>query len=960
MKACPSLGEQSVDVCVVPFESRLGVHDWRFRRIPIRHKIPAVISYNGRGRLREWSYVRWILNSLLICVGVGAIHAPAVWVWLRLRRWLDVMALFSLAVSALALCGVSRLGLHPLSRTRAGRLEAGRRRLVLFIPSLGMGGAQRQMVSYLTRLDRDQWEPELVMLDLPDKFFEPAARELGIPITYLNAHHEFWMVGVAWRLARYLHAKPCDVLHSWMHYAAMIGAIAGTMAGVPTIIGSLRSERPGRFPWFYPIWQRAIDVLTAPLHTYLIANSNAVRVESQRWAFIPERKLVTIYNGIQSEQKGPVDGVRQQQLRADLNLPAGVPVVGIVGRLCPEKDHATFLQAGALIARKRPETQYLIVGDGNLRGWIEQESERLGLSGKVHLLGRRKDAVAVIQLLDVLVLTSTTEGFPNVLLEAAMAGTPVVTTAAGGASEVVLNGETGFVVPCGDAEAVAGRVLELLAAPSLRKQFSEAALARVQQHFSAEHMASEIQACYLRGFGRADSGPVLGRRLRVCFISSQVYGLLRPSSGVSWGGAEVQIAGLASRLARDPRFEISVLTGDCGRVGKEQHGEISIILSALFAKLQARHGAQPTTMIRVTIWSRFVLLVRSGLDRLPSRLAGGIRWLIRKGYACRGLLLAPCMPPFHWLAQRVREGQRFAQLMRDLRAADADVYVMRCASPQVGYVRLASTLMRRKFVYMVAHEIDVSGRYARAHGVWGRRFEWGLQRADATVCQHEDQINLLRSQYGRKGQLIRSLCPTPVDTATGRLRRTILWVSRMDGWKQPELFIELADRIPEASFVMLGPPSETDSTILPRLQERMASVRNLRWLGRMSFEDAGSLFQEAMLFVNTSQFEGFPNTFLQAAACGTPIVSWSVNPERFLDRYEIGYCANRDWSRFEYCVRLLCADASLRARLGENGRRYVHEHHNPVAIASEYAELLLALGKKRAGAAIQVTASTAV
>ena len=159
---------------------------------------------------------------------------------------------------------------------------------------------------------------------------------------------------------------------------------------------------------------------------------------------------------------------------------------------------------------------------------------------------------------------------------------------------------------------------------------------------------------------------------------------------------------------------------------------------------------------------------------------------------------------------------------------------------------------------------------------------------------------------------------------------------------------------------MLGPPSDTDSTILPRLQERMASVRNLKWMHRMSFEDAVSLFQEAMLFVNTSRFEGFPNTFLQAAACGTPIVSWSVNPERFLDRYEIGYCANREWSRFEYCVRLLCADEPLRARLGENGRLYVHEHHNPVVIAREYAELFLSLGKKRAGAAIQVTASTAV
>src|SRR2546428_377503 len=158
-------------------------------------------------------------------------------------------------------------------------------------------------------------------------------RALGIPITYLNRHREFWMAGVIWRLMRHLQAHPCHVLHGWMHYAAALGAIAGRLAGVPVVIGSFRSERPGRFPWFYARWQRGLDVLTAPLHTMLIANSKAVREENRKWALIPERKLFTVYNGISPDESVLQSGVEMDKLRSELNLPAGAALGGIGGGL---------------------------------------------------------------------------------------------------------------------------------------------------------------------------------------------------------------------------------------------------------------------------------------------------------------------------------------------------------------------------------------------------------------------------------------------------------------------------------------------------------------------------------------------------------------------------------------------------------------------------------------------------
>lgn len=489
------------ELCVVSFEDRFGIRYWNARLVPIRLGIPAILSYNGRGQVREWSRTGWIANSIVACVGLRAVHAlysAARLVWAWVRRRLDVAGLFALAGIGLILRRLQTIGLHPLSGRLRRRLPAGPRRLVLFIPSLGLGGAQRQLVSYLEHLDRTRWEPEVVTLDALDKFFEPEIRRLGVPIIFLNPHCRFATLGVLGQLVRHLYRAPCEVLHSWLHYAVALGAIAGTLVGIPTIVGSLRSGRPGRFPWFYPKWQRGIDILTAPLQTLLLANSNAVLEEHRRWAFVQDQKLLTVYNGVETDEVSLPDGVVLERLKTQLSLPASSPCVGIVGRLSREKDHATFLRAASAIGRVRPDVRFLIVGDGPMRDAIEADIKKLGMPEQVQVLGERTDALALIKLLDVLVLTSVSEGLPNVLLEAAVVGTPVVTTAAGGAAEVVVDGETGYVVPCGDAEGIAERVLELLSNGALRKRLIEASLDRVRKCFAANQAAITIQTCYAR------------------------------------------------------------------------------------------------------------------------------------------------------------------------------------------------------------------------------------------------------------------------------------------------------------------------------------------------------------------------------------------------------------------------------------------------------------------------------
>ena len=935
-----------IDACVVPFEYRLGVQYWTFRLIPLRHRIPRVFSFNRLGRLTQWSWVGWLINTFFVSFLVRPFHHVAIRTWLWLRARADVAGLFALAGLALGYRLLNGIGVNPTGRCHQAKTP-GPQRLVLFIPSLGVGGAQRQLVSFLRHVDRTKWEPELVTLEMPDKFFEPMVRALDVPIRYLNPRGDFCMSGIVRRLTDHLRRHPCAVLHSWLHYAAALGAIAGNLAGVPMIVGSLRSERPSRFPWFYPRWRRAIDILTTPLQTRIIANSSAVREENRRWAFIPRKKLVTVYNGIDLGLLEIPARDLLAQLKRELGLPAPAPVVGIVGRLFPEKDHATFLQAARLISDRRPDAHFLIIGEGTLQESVQMEIKRLGLDGQVHVLGNRKDVLALIRLMDVYVLTSVSEGFPNVLLEAGAIGTAIVTTAAGGAVEIVVDGETGYVVPVGDATAVAQRVTELLNDPGLRRRFGEAMGERTRSLFSAGRMASAIEGVYTETNART--------RLRICLLSPYAYGRMNPASGWPVGGAELQMTTLAGSLACDPSLEVSMVTTDGDRRARERWGAVTVYLTPLWGRAQVQgatgarkdSGTETTHDLAEAAAPGWLVGVRAVLDALPTWVGLAIRLPLRAGYTIRDDMRVRYWRTRQWLKDRRYELGMAVHWIGVLARVNADIYVTRCASPQLAYAALATRLLRRKLIHMVAHHIDVSGVYAESQGSWGRRYEWGLGRADVIVCQHPQQAMLLRETYGREGVVIRSASLSPVRQETAQNGTYILWIARLDGWKQPDLFLDLVSRMPDRQFVMVGPPSEMDPINHAALRTRIEALPNLRWHGGVPFPETTALFDDALVFVNTSRAEGFPNTFLQAASRGVPVISWTVNPDQVLDRYKFGLCAGADWTRFEDQVRRVCTDVELRARLGENGRRYVAQHHDPTRIAAEYADLFVSLVRKK-------------
>ena len=196
-----------------------------------------------------------------------------------------------------------------------------------------------------------------------------------------------------------------------------------------------------------------------------------------------------------------------RELRAELGIPAATALVGFVGHLIEQKRPDRALDTLVAVHDQGVPAHLVVAGDGPLRTRVEQDVAARGLTASVHVLGHRDDVARILGAIDVFVLTSDHEGLPGVLIEAQMAGCPVVTVPVGAVRDLVDDGETGFVTDAVDADQVATSVVALLHDPELRKQFGESAKAR-SKRFSLEEAAATYDE-HLRGLQRRN-GKVVG------------------------------------------------------------------------------------------------------------------------------------------------------------------------------------------------------------------------------------------------------------------------------------------------------------------------------------------------------------------------------------------------------------------------------------------------------------------
>jgi len=289
-----------------------------------------------------------------------------------------------------------------------------------------------------------------------------------------------------WRLSRLLkELSPC-VVHT-RNWPGLDGVIAARLAGIRAVIHSEegwamadvagKSRKRILIRRFLSRWVRMFISVSKDIERWL---RETVRIRCP---------IVQVYNGIEAEQyEGESTAA---ELRAELGLPATAPLVGIVARLDPIKDHKTLFLAFAKVRERFPDAALLCVGEGA----EEKNLKRLATPG-IHLLGERRDVPRILRGLDLFVLSSRNEGIPYTILEAMAAGLPMVATRVGGNPELVEEGVTGRLVPAGDPTALADALAAYLASPETRAAHGAAARERVHRLFGTDVMVRAYERAW--------------------------------------------------------------------------------------------------------------------------------------------------------------------------------------------------------------------------------------------------------------------------------------------------------------------------------------------------------------------------------------------------------------------------------------------------------------------------------
>ena len=295
-------------------------------------------------------------------------------------------------------------------------------------------------------------------------------------------------------LVRMLRSRPIDVLHAHKFGSNLWGSVLGTLARVPVIVSHEHT-------WSYEGNRPRVLLdrnVVGRLSDAFVAVSNEDRRRMIEVEHIPPERVVMIPNGIGDPR--PATG---RDVRAELGIPPGAPVAGAVGHLREQKAYDVLIEAAALLRERAPDLRWLIVGEGGKRPELESLISERGLGDTVRLLGHRDDVGDVIAAMDFGVSSSAWEGSPIALMELMAAGKPIVATAVGGVPDLVVEGETGLLVPPGEPAALAEAFGGLVEDRALATRMGEAGRERQRRDFTFAETVRRVEDLYEELFLRA-------------------------------------------------------------------------------------------------------------------------------------------------------------------------------------------------------------------------------------------------------------------------------------------------------------------------------------------------------------------------------------------------------------------------------------------------------------------------
>jgi len=398
-------------------------------------------------------------------------------------------------------------------------------RLVLLIPTLDRCGAEKQLAMLAAGLPRGEFDVHVCALTRGGPLAEPL-RAAGIPVTVIGKSRKLDPAAYL-RLLRYLRATRPDIIHTWLFAANCYGRLAAWQAGVPVIVAGERCVDP---------WKRwhelALDRLFARVTRRIVTNSAGVRdfyvargLAAEKFTLIPNgiAPVAPVVVPVDSSDSAFVVGsagsagsadsagsaveadsagaaaVRQaarERLLGELGLPATTRLVGAVGRLWPQKRYKDLIWAAELLRWPHPDAHLVIVGEGPQGVRLARYTHQIGIETHVHFLGARDDVPRLLPALDCFWLASGYEGQSNALMEAMAAGLPVVVSDIPGNRDLVVDGESGLLVPPGNKSEFARRTRRLFDDREFAQMLGRNARRRMEDEFSVRRMIERHARLY--------------------------------------------------------------------------------------------------------------------------------------------------------------------------------------------------------------------------------------------------------------------------------------------------------------------------------------------------------------------------------------------------------------------------------------------------------------------------------
>jgi glycosyltransferase involved in cell wall biosynthesis len=350
-------------------------------------------------------------------------------------------------------------------------------RILHIIPTLDPHGAEKQLTLLATGLPRERFEVHVCALTRGGPY-EATLRQAGIPVTVIGKRRKLDPAAF-WRLKRQIAAFKPDIVHTWLFAANSYGRAAALAAGVKHIVAAERCVDPWK-GWH----ELAVDRYLARRSERIVANSAAVQDFYVRHG-LPAEKFRIISNAV-----GPAKPscVSRAELLTELGLPADARLIGAIGRLWPQKRVKELVWGVDQLRCVYDHAHLLVIGDGPLRDQLERYARLCEVTDYAHFLGTRTDVPRLLPHFDVLWLASGYEGQSNAVMEAMAAGIPVVATDIPGNRDLVVHGETGYLIPLNSRSAFAKFTLPFLEDAALAEQLGEAGKARMAAEFSVERM----------------------------------------------------------------------------------------------------------------------------------------------------------------------------------------------------------------------------------------------------------------------------------------------------------------------------------------------------------------------------------------------------------------------------------------------------------------------------------------